>query len=618
MYLQVVKKCFALFFSLIIFLFSCEKTTKKEKYILEGTLKKWEPITLTFDGPRVSETDSINPFLDYALWVSFFNGNDTISVHGYFTADGDAANTQARSGSKWRVKFTPDKVGIWQFDAYFLQGKEIAVKKISIPKKNSGVWKIKGGFAIKDQDSTAIGFYKTGMLTYRGKHYLQEAETKNYFLKNGVGSPENFLAYHEFDGTFDNGGTPTPTLTNGLHEYAPHIGDWRENDPTWGDEKGKGIFGALNYMAEKGINSLSFLTMNVAGDGNDVWPWTAPKEQTRYDVSKLDQWEKVFDHMDRLGIAMNVFIQETESDTLLNKGELGLERKLYYKELVARFGHHLGVVWNLGEETNRTASQLKSYASYLRAIDPYDHPIAVHNHIRVSGKRIEGRPLDAVAATFTPLLGYPDFEIASLQMLDTTEVHREIQKWVDRSKKRNKSWAVYLDQIGQWDIGVTTDTAANNNHAMVMRTSLWGSLMSSGAGTSWYFGGLDEANSNLAAEDFRSRDQWWGISANAPQFFLKHLPFWEMQNHDDLLSNPKAFCFAKKDQIYLVYLPKNETTDLTIGDGAFTIAFYDPKEGGKLYDKPNEGWKITKPNSVELSAYNSRNDRDWVIVIAAK
>ena len=59
-------------------------------------------------------------------------------------------------------------------------------------------------------------------------------------------------------------------------------------------------------------------------------------------------------------------------------------------------------------------------------------------------------------------------------------------------------------------------------------------------------------------------------------------------------------------------------TELKIGDGAFTIAFFDPKEGGKLHDKQNEGWKITKPNSVELTAYNGRNDKDWVIVIKRK
>ena len=116
-----------------------------------------------------------------------------------------------------------------------------------------------------------------------------------------MGSPENFLAYHEFDGTFDNGGTATPSLKEGMHQYGPHLGDWQAGDPVWAGNKGKAIIGALNYLSSMGMNSLYFLTMNVQGDGNDVWPWIAPDNQTRYDVSKLSQWDKVFDHMDKSG-----------------------------------------------------------------------------------------------------------------------------------------------------------------------------------------------------------------------------------------------------------------------------------------------------------------------------
>ncbi len=595
-------------------LMACTEKEPQKSYTLEGNMKKWQPVTLTFEGPQMSEKDSVNPFLDFNLITHFYNEKDTIPVYGYFAADGNAANTSAFSGNKWRVKFAPPSAGEWQFEAELLQGNEIGIAGYRATTGKS-LWKTSGEFEIALADSLARGFYKGGKLAYVGKHYLEASETGTPFLKNGVGSPENFLGYFEFDGTFDNGGAATPTLNKGLHEYPNHEKDWRPGDPTWDILRGKSIIGALNYMASKEMNSLYFLVMNEHGDGDDVWPWTAPNVQDRYDVSKLAQWEIVFTHMDRLGIAMNIFTQETENDTILNKGALGMERKLFYKELVARFGHHLGIVWNLGEETNRTPDQLKAYATYIRQIDPYKHPIAVHNHVRVTGKRMEGRPLDPIKETLRPMLGYKDFEVPSVQMFDTTEVHSEIRKWRDLSEKKKRPWVVYLDEIGHWDIGVTTDTASNNNYDMVMRSSLWGSLLSGGAGTSWYFGGLDTPNNDMAAEDFRTRDQWWTISNNARSFFQDHLPFWEMQGHDELLSNKKAFCFAKKNEIYVVYLPKKETTDLEIGDGSFTIAFYDPKGGGKLYDMPNRGWEITKPNSVTLSALDGKDDMDWVIVI---
>ena len=49
-----------------------------------------------------------------------------------------------------------------------------------------------------------------------------------------------------------------------------------EGDPDWGDGKGRGIIGALNYLASQHVNSIYFLTMNVGGDGKDVWPWIGP------------------------------------------------------------------------------------------------------------------------------------------------------------------------------------------------------------------------------------------------------------------------------------------------------------------------------------------------------
>ena len=36
---------------------------------VSGELKRWHPVTLTFDGPSTSEQDAVNPFRDYRLTV---------------------------------------------------------------------------------------------------------------------------------------------------------------------------------------------------------------------------------------------------------------------------------------------------------------------------------------------------------------------------------------------------------------------------------------------------------------------------------------------------------------------------------------------------------------------
>jgi hypothetical protein len=152
-----------------------------------------------------------------------------------------------------------------------------------------------------------------------------------------------------------------PSLKDGLHRYEPHVPDWRPGDPTWKGGKGKGLVGGLNYLASQGVNAVYFLTMNVNGDGRNVWPWTDPAVRDRFDGSKLDQWEIVFSHMTRLGLMLHVVTQETENDHLLDGGDLGPERRLYYRELVARFAHHPAITWNLGEENVQSPAQQRRW-----------------------------------------------------------------------------------------------------------------------------------------------------------------------------------------------------------------------------------------------------------------
>ena len=60
---------------------------------------KWQPVTLTFDGPSTSEGANPNPFTDYRMSVTFEHSSGEKRVsQGFFAADGDAANSSAKSG----------------------------------------------------------------------------------------------------------------------------------------------------------------------------------------------------------------------------------------------------------------------------------------------------------------------------------------------------------------------------------------------------------------------------------------------------------------------------------------------------------------------------------------
>jgi len=573
-----------------------------DSVVLSGELKKWHRLALTIEGPASSETAPENPFLHYRLLVTFRHRQRRFTVPGFYAADGEAAESSAASGNRWRIYFTPDAAGEWSYDVSFRYGTNIAVSldpfagRALAPDGSTGV------FTVGDIDEQATGFRREGRLAYTGERYLRLQESGRYFIKGGSGGPENLLAYHDFDGTRDNGGPQQPTLHEQLHRYQPHVRHWRTGDPAWQDGKGKGLIGGMNYLASKGVNSTYFLVMNVAGDGDDVWPWIHPDSTRRYDVSKLAQWEIVFDHLDDLGIHLNVFTQETENDTLFNGGRLGLERRLYYRELVARFGHHLGLTWNLGEENNNTTEERMAFARYIHALDPYDHPIAVHNHVHL------------IPETYDPLLGQPPFTGTSFQIANPADVHLRTLQYTDAARAAGRPWAVAVDEIGHFSTGVMPDGAGSNQDT-VRHLALWGNLMAGGAGVEWYFGYL-YPHADLNLEDWTSRDRMWEFTRYALDFFQGHLPFWEMYHHDGLTWESGDYVLAKPGEVYAIYLPQGGSPVLELKDyhHPFSVRWYDPREGGPLQTGSRPTVTGGSP-TVGLGAPPHSEDKDWVVLV---
>ena len=557
---------------------------------VSGELRTWHPLALTFSGPETAEAAAPNPFRDFRLAVTFSSGGRTCVVPGYYAADGNAANTGAAAGNKWRVHFTPDQEGEWTWTASFRAGPDVALSSESAAGKPAAFDGTTGTLKIGPTDKTGRDLRGQGMLQYVGEHYLRFAQTGQYFLKGGADSPENFLGYADFDQT-----------PKGKHRYAPHAGDWKPGDPSWAGGRGRSIIGALNYLASKGMNSVYFLTMNVRGDGKDVWPWTDENERFRFDCSKLDQWEIVFSHMDRLGIMLHVLTQETENDQLLDGGDLGPERILYYRELVARFGHHLAVIWNLGEENTNTDGQRKAFAKFFKDVDPYKHPVVVHTF---PGKQ---------EAVYTPLLGYAYFDGPSLQ---TNQTHAQTVKWIDQSAAAGRKWFVSLDEIGPANTGVKPD-ADDPGHDEVRQKHLWGNLMAGGAGCEWYFG-YKFPHNDLNCEDWRSRDRMWDQTRYALEFFRRHLPFTKMKQADELTSDPDDYCLALPGEVYAVYLLAGGTADLDLGTAAaaFTVAWYNPREGGPL--QAGSVAEVKGPGKVSLGRPPADPSKDWVVLVKVR
>lgn len=586
-----------------LFIFSASLAQKAPT--ISGELKKWHKVTLDFAGPEVSESDENNPFVNYRFDVVFSHelSGKSYKVPGYFAADGNAGNTSAEKGNVWRVHFAPDETGLWGYKVNFRKGNFVAVSdKEKTGASGEYMNGTEGTFNIQPTDKNGRDFRGRGRLNYVGKHYLQFAESGEYFLKQGPDAPENLLSYVDFDGTFHNDGHKD----NFVKTWEAHLRDWKEGDPTWKDGKGKALIGALNYLESEGLNAFSFLTLNIAGDDQNVFPYVDYDNYDRFDVSKLDQWEILFEHADKLGLFLHFKMAEVENQGLLDGGGVGLERKLYYRELIARFGHHLALNWNLCEESgdwvknNTTPPQFTmqrlSMAQYFYDHDPYRHHVVIHN----------GNPFDDLLGPESKITG-PSVQT---NRSDFANVHNRVIEWREKSKKAGKIWAVAVDEPGDAQHSLVPDSD-DLNHDLARQNALWGAMMAGAWGVEWYFG-YKHDHSDLTCQDWRSRDLFWDQCKIALDFFTQNnIPYWEMEPNDSLLST-EDFCFAKEGEVYVVFIKKEGKTnlDLSSTSGNFNLRWFNPRNG-EFHKKSKT---IKGGSNINLEAPEEK-EKDWVALL---
>lgn len=326
-------------------------------------------------------------------------------------------------------------------------------------------------------------------------------------------------------------------------------------------------------------------------------------------------------------------MQETENDDhrrgkdgkgkvpeALDGGVLGVERKLYCRELVARFSHELALNWNLGEENTQATEHQIAMAKYIRQCDPYDHPIVVHTFPGEQDKVY--RPLLKADAGFTG---------TSLQNSNIKDTHVQTVKWVRESAAAGVPWVVAFDESGSAAHGQAPDLGYEGfdgrdrtgkkiyTEHEVRRQTLWGTLMAGGAGVEYYFG-YQFVQNDLVCEDWRSRDRSWHYCRLALDFFEQQkIPFWEMTSSDALAGNPShsndKYCFAKADDVYLVYLPYGGTTelDLSAASGTYSVMWYNPRVGGEL--KAGSVSTVSGGQAVGVGHAPTKDKEDWLCVV---
>ena len=456
-----------------------------------------------------------------------------------------------------------------------------------------------------------------------GDHYFKFRDGA-YWIKGGADSPENFLAYKGFDNTFGSSQNyddleSIPTL----HGYDVHIEDWNSGDPDWGDGAGKGIIGALNYLSSKNVNSIYFLLMNIGGDGKDVFPWVGTpvpegspeNDNLHYDISKLHQWEIVLRHAQQKGIALHAVFNEAEEPNKreLDNGELGVERKLFYREMIARFAHHPALQWNISEEFNLKfdlgEERVREFASYIKQVDPYDHPITVHT---------AGDPLEELAFTF----GDPLFSTTSVQ-LNQRRIDHITEGIRKATAEAGRPIPASMDEFTV-DMGENRSWIPIDNANLQRKQKLWPTYLSGGQ-IEFILEGFLEVDSFKKPETNALWDYIW----YARKFMQENLPFHDMQPMDELVSDEStltvgegsgvtsemgAQVFAKAGEVYAVYFPVAESTgniDFSNLSGEATLQWYNPRSG----EFEGESKQVSGGEIVHFGPAPSTPEEDWVVLI---
>jgi CubicO group peptidase (beta-lactamase class C family) len=465
-----------------------------------GQFAKWVKVEVVLRGPEAQ--GEVNPFAIAVDCIFTSPAGKTYGVPGFYDGDGRGG----QDGNVWKVRFSADEAGRWTFISR---------------SADSRLEGFTGSFDVTAPPEDAPAFHHWGRLEHPGNasnriRYLKFRDGP-YWLKAGCDDPENFL------GRFQHHDTPAE----------------RE--------------AAVDYLSERGVNSLYVMTHTIDGDHNDVWPWLGrtPGEakanggkDARFDIPKLEEWRELFEHMQARGVVPYLILED-------DSAWKDYDHERYYREMVARFGYLPALLFNIGEESNENYSLEGSLAlaGLLARIDPFDHPRGIHN---------VNEPSDAYVDA-------PDVDFTAIQTGDPSRrAGRDLAlrhnpmavEWIRRSESRGKRALMVGFDEGRPELD---------------RVAWWSAYL---GGAVWEAHVLPPYDRPLSAWE----PVWTQLGGT--RAFLESLPFWEMEPANALVKAGDAFCLARPGVAYALYLPSGGTVAVDLAPGAdYEFAWWNPANG---------------------------------------
>lgn len=461
-------------------------------------------------------SDTANPFF-IEVTATFSGPGGTFVVPAFYAGDG----VGGMDGDVWRARFAANVAGDWMLATSstdpILDGYS-ATFQVSEPAPCDPL-----------EPGELPDFACTGRLLYVDDFYLQFADG-TFWLKGGADDPEDFLA---------------PGQTVGFTTKQE----------------------AIQYLADEGLNSLYFMTNNIGGDRDNVWPWVEKRDSEHFDIAKLDGWDLILDDLQAHGIVLHLVLEN-------DSGWTGFNRDLYYRHMVARFGHYNGLIWNLSEEFNEnyTADEVKTFAQALTDLDPYNHPLTVHHSKGTS--------------QWDPFFGDDRFDLTSFHTSGNPQNSKAISAR-QQSVTAGRPLPISFDETGDY-----TGTQDNNRHLV------WSIFLG---------GGIYEIHTRPLT-DYRDWQDYFRDLVRA-RTLLEALPFWEMVPSNQLLTSGTGYVFSKAGEVYVCYLPSGGSIDLDLSSNTnvFDASWFNPRTG-----EPTEIGAVTGGGTLPFDAPDTL---DWTLLL---
>jgi hypothetical protein len=488
-----------------------------------GVYSKWSKVEIVLTGPDSSSAaDNPNPF-DIVVDVTFTSASGrSYNVPAFYDGDGQGG----ADGNVWKVRFSANEVGEWDFgtsSSNALLDDQFGTFQVTAPKDCQPY--TPGG--LQDFDCA-------GRLTYVGGHFLKFTDG-GFWIKGGIDDPENFI--------------------------GDAFGDWASKRA------------AVDFLSSHGVNSIYLIANNIDGDRNDTWPWLgdtpseAKANTDRFDVGKLKAWDDFFTYVQSKGIVLHFVLND-------DSAWHDYDHDRYYREMIARFGYHPALIWNLSEEANEiyTDEEQVSLADTLQDMDPFDHPVTVHR------------------TPPWPFLGDDNFDLTSIQPGEGSS---------DFARTALTDYnGIVIDHIQQseaedWPIPVMIDetprvTSVDDSVRFKMRSEVVFPIFLAGGGYELHFQDAYGAGGNVRFEDLTPLLD----DMRRARSFLETQPFVEMRACNNLLPNQdNGACFGKSGEHYLIYFRNGIETqvDLKRIPGVFDVKWYNPLSGEVQTGQPVSG-----------------------------